>query len=40
MRRNAGADVDFDLDRKRVNPNQRARYYACVQKSSSLLTAS
>ncbi len=32
MRRHSGADVDFDFDRKRVNPNQRARYYACVQK--------
>ena len=31
MRRHAGADVDFDFDRKRVNPNQRAGYYACVQ---------
>ena len=31
MRRHSGADVDFDFDRKRVNANQRARYYACVQ---------
>jgi hypothetical protein len=35
MRRYSGADVDFDFDRKRVNPNQRARYYACMQQPPS-----
>ena len=40
MRRSAGADIDFDFDWKRVNPDQRTGYYACVQKLPSLLTAS
>ena len=31
MRRDARADIDFDFDRKRINANQRAGYYACVQ---------
>ena len=39
MRRNAGADINLDFDWKRVNANQRAGYYACVQEYLLLLTA-